>query len=151
MAANLWVSFLVIGSNYVSETESSVLAGGNGMRLSTWTKGLRGLTKCCWARGVCRGRVWSEMQVPGKDSRRVWVWEVETPLWIVLGLCWKVAVSIDAWPQRCSGEWGLGSSSRTEVQERGVTTVASGRENSPLSRNRVVCKTGAWSPDPGAS
>ena len=43
----------------------------------------------------------------------------------------------------------LGFHSRTEVQECGMPMVDSGRQNSPPGGNRVFCKTGTWSPEPG--
>ena len=146
-----------LGSKYVSEAESCILSKGNGRshskscsRNEHGTEHLDpGPLVCGQARDVCRGPGWSKMQVPGRDSRWVWVWEVAPSLWIVLRLCWKVAVSIDTWSQRFGGESVLGFHSRTEVQECGMPMVDSGRQNSPPGGNRVFCKTGTWSPEPG--
>lgn len=148
-----------LGSKYVSEAESWVLSKGNERSHSaSWSRSEYGTEHldpgplvCGQAMDVCRGLGWSKMQVPGRDSRRVWVWEAASSLWTVLGLCWKVAVSIDTWSQRFGGEWVLGFHSRTEVQECGMPTVASGRQNSPPSGNRVFCKTGTCTPEPGDS
>lgn len=134
-------------ASYLKEMEGPTQshAAGMNMEQSAWTRVLRCVAKLgmfvedqAGARCKCQA-----------ETRWVWVWEVAPSLWIVLGLCWKVAVSTDTWSQRFGGEWVLGFHSRTEVQECGMPQGDSGRQNSPPGGNRVFCKTGTWIPEPG--
>lgn len=145
-----------LGSKYVSEAESCILSKGNGRSHSeSCSRNEHGTERLDpGPRCVAKLGMFVEDQAGARckcqaETRWVWVWEVAPSLWIVLGLCWKVAVSTDTWSQRFGGEWVLGFHSRTEVQECGMPQGDSGRQNSPPGGNRVFCKTGTWIPEPG--
>lgn len=96
-----WQSFLVIGSNHVSEAESRVLSEENGLGQSAWIESLLCAAKLgMFIEDGAGARCSCQAETPGRSG---------SERWFVLGLCWKAALSTALRSQKHREKWALGS------------------------------------------